>query len=115
MDEIRTAALAAVAEHGVSAPAGLDTIRAIKATMVATGCSLSDARDAVAWVKDRPAAATLPAGTIVGAIGSAFFKEENSSDSAHPWTATHITGPITDDHVDELLRADRATILRVGA
>lgn len=112
---IRTAALAAVAEHGVGAPAQLNTIQAIKATKDATGCSLAEARDAVMWAKDRPSAASLPFGSIVvGQFAAAWAKEEESDLAARPWTATHIAGTISDAEVDEALQDGRATVLRVG-
>lgn len=76
---------------------------------------MRDAVDAVKWAIDRPAAATLPFGTVVaGRFAAVWVKEEESTVAERPWTATHIPGCISDADVDTALREGNATILRVG-
>ncbi len=115
MDAIRTAALAAVAEVNATREEQVSVIRATKIVRDAVGCDLRTAVEAVKWAIDRPAAATLPAGSVVATVGGAFFKEENSADSTVPWAATHLNKAISDADIDELVLSERATILRVGA
>lgn len=115
MDAIRTAALAAVAELGAGYTGQQQLIHASKLVCERTGCDLRTAIEAVNWAVERPPAATLPVGSVVAAVGGAFFKEENSTNVAAPWGATHVNAAIHDDHIDELVRSGRATILRVGS
>ncbi|GAA2623958.1 hypothetical protein GCM10010399_64140 [Dactylosporangium fulvum] len=105
-------ALKALGEIDRSEPGA--RLLATKVVRAETGCDLPTALAAVDWAMDRPPAALLPHGSVVATAGGAFFKEESSAESPYPWAASHRTGPITDAHVDELLRSDQATILRVG-
>jgi hypothetical protein len=114
MDEIRTAALTAVAEVSATHDEQGSVIRATKIVRDKTGCRLHDAVNAVKWAIDRPPAATLPVGSVVATIGGAFFKEEDSAEAFSPWAASHVSGPIHDEHIDELVRGGRATVLRIG-
>lgn len=114
MNDIRTVALAAVAEVNATHEEQGTVIRATKIVRDKVGCDLRTAIEAVKWAIDRPAAATLPVGSVVATIGGAFFKEENSDEVFSPWAASHVNGPIGDWHIDELVRDGRATILRVG-
>lgn len=110
--ERRGAALKALDEVGRTAVgARLDATKAVRS---ATGCDLATALAAVEWAMARPPAASLPSESVVTTVGGAFFKEEDSSDSGYPWAATHVNRQISDADIDELLRADRATVLRVG-
>jgi hypothetical protein len=114
MDEIRTAAIAAVASESATHDEQVSVIRATKIVRDKTGCDLRTAIDAVKWAIDRPAAATLPVGSVVATIGGAFFKEEDSEEVFSPWAATHVSGPIRDEHIDQLVRGEHAIVLRVG-
>ncbi|MGI5247526.1 hypothetical protein [Dactylosporangium sp. CA-139066] len=114
MDEIRTAALSAVAEVPAEYEGQGRVIRATKIVRDRTGCPLRDAIDAVNWALDRPPAATLPAHSIVGSAHAAWFKEARPGQSHNPWVSTHTEQYHSDAEIDDLLRTDRATILRVG-
>lgn len=115
MDDIRAAALAAVAEVSATHEQQGSVLDATRIVREQTGCPLRDAIDAVKWAVDRPPAATLPFGTIVASpFAAVWVKEEESSIAARPWTATHRPGTISDAEVDKALRTGGATILRIG-
>ncbi len=62
-----------------------------------------------------PTAESLPFASIVAKPNAAVWvKEEESSVTTRPWTATHYHGAISDADVDEVLQSGEATVLRVG-
>ena len=115
MDNIRTAALAAVAEVGPAWNGQAKVIQATKLVRDRTDCDLHAAIDAVKWAIDRPAAATLPVNSIVASPVDAYIKPQGREDGDLPWAVTGVSGwHYSDDEIDAMLRADQAAILRVG-
>jgi hypothetical protein len=69
----------------------------------------------VKWAIDRPPAATLPVNSIVATAADAYIKQQGREDSGQPWAVTGVAGwHYSDDEIDEILRADEASIVRVG-
>lgn len=110
MNAIRTAALGAVTE---AARAGEPLFKPALAKSVInkTGCTLREAIDAADWATARPAADTLPAGSIVAMADRAWIKPESG---ANYWHDTDGGDTYSNADIDELVRTDRAAVLRVG-
>ncbi len=62
-----------------------------------------------------PSAESLPFASIVAKPNAAVWvKEEESSRSGRPWSASHYHGAVSDAEVDEVLQSGEAAVLRVG-
>jgi hypothetical protein len=107
-NQIRTAALAAVAKMAPDEA----IVYAAKAIKDETGCDLRTAVEAIRWAQARPDAATLPVGSIVATTMDVWIKREHPTE---PWVVTGASGwRYTDADISEMVRADVATILRIG-
>ncbi len=110
--DLQTLALRAVADNP-----DIQSIPLLTAKVREADGRSADLRDyiaAVKWALEHPSAANLPAGSVVATIGGAFFKEEDSAETQHPWGASHVNRATSDADIDELIRDGRGTILRVG-
>ena len=106
--QIRTAALAAAAKMAPDE----SIIYAVKEVRNGTGCELREAIEAVRWAQARPAAATLPVGSIVATTMDVWIKREHPTE---PWVVTGVSSwCYIDADISEMVRVDVATILRVG-
>jgi len=116
MDAIRTVALAAVAEVGSAWNGGAKVAQAMKLVRDRTGCRLTDARKAVEWAIERPAAATLPIESVVAGEGCVFIKVK-ADEPTLPWrgfTGGAYVNQYGDDEITDMIQRDEASILRIG-
>lgn len=115
LTDIRTAALAAVAEVAAEHHGEISILYATKIVRDKLGCELREAIEAVKWARDRPAAASLPVGSIVATAVDAYVKSQGREHSAEPWSVTGVGDwHHSDADIDAMVRADEATIVRVG-
>lgn len=115
MDEIRTVALAAVAEVSATHDEQGSVIRATKIVRDKTGCRLHDAVDAVKWAIDHPPADSLPVNSIVATPADAYIKQQGRERSPEPWSVTGDSGwHYSDDEITDMIQRGEATVLRTG-
>lgn len=110
MSDLRAVALAALAEvraeHGDNGTV-IRTLRLVRERR--TDADFRTALEAVRWAVDRPPAAELPRHSIVGSKNAAWYKF-----GPRGWWSTTSPRMFLDSEIDEMLRDDRATVLRVG-
>jgi hypothetical protein len=113
--DIRVVALAAVAEVADEHPGEVGILYATRIVRNKLGCELREAIDAVKWARERPPAASLPAGSIVATAVDAYVKSQGRERSAEQWSVTGVGDwHYSDNDIDAMVRASEATILRVG-